>query len=246
MLPSIIGNENNKVNEYLKKRREEVRLLSVGDWAILIVLEIISFICILIGIFGNFSSITGNLVCVGCGLSLTVVDFLYVFKFKLPAYRKLLSGKITKHGMIFYLSKATKDMSLQLFEEWTESCLKHWKKTLGYDMEEMLKILPGLQVRMYDRRFMSFIREDENGEEKEIKYSGAYYFRSSKKGFIKLCTIQKNKELKKRISQQVWIKNLYRHELSHHFLTKIGKISAKNLGEEQHKIFKETKLFPYY
>lgn len=203
---------------------------SAGDWITLVICALM----IAGGILGLvMGDAFGAKLASGLAIAGTISFVLmYIFKYKLPKYKKMLEARSTKHGMIVHLSPGMTGLPIAKVEEWTILCMQHWKKSMGWSLEEQAKAIRGVQFVTLDLPYMQ--AHDASGEPKK--------FRGSQQGkLLRVVTIPKKDE---DITPLRLVKSLFRHELSHYIVEQFGGPEHNGIDAEklQHDLFKKTKL----
>jgi hypothetical protein len=133
----------------------------------------------------------------------------------------------TKYGTRIMLSPQTKNMSVSIFEGWSNSVVNFWTEETGWDKTKCYEKLSYTEMKIFDAEFL-----ERNGS----KVSGLVWPNTF---LIEVSTFPKG-ESQASITR---LASLFRHEVSHIIAGYVGGLEAgPNGGEFHHKLFAEVGL----
>jgi len=133
----------------------------------------------------------------------------------------------TCYGTRIILSPQTKNVSVSVFEAWTESVVCFWAEKNGWDKEQCYQKLSQTEIEIFDAEYL-----ERNG----YKVSGLVWPSTF---LIEVSTFPKGKSQ----ASMVRLASLFRHEVSHIIVGYVGNLEAgPNGGEFHHKLFADVGL----
>ena len=133
----------------------------------------------------------------------------------------------TKYGTKVMLSAQTKNITKEMFEEWTNDLIVFWNDVKGWSKEECYKRIGNTKIKIFDENKITRAGKEVNG----LAWLTDY--------LIEMSSFPPNTKT----ASIARIKSLFRHEESHFICYYIGNIDpGPNSGETHHELFKEVKL----
>ena len=132
----------------------------------------------------------------------------------------------TKYGTKILLSPQTKNIKVDVFNNWSDDVVDFWYKSKDWNKKECYEELSKMKVKIYDAEYL---------ERSGYKVSGMMCPESS---LIEISTFPKGTQ----VASLERIASLFRHETSHIIAQFVGNLDPGIGGEAHHKLFAEVSL----
>jgi len=153
--------------------------------------------------------------------------YLLIRNLKKNKRKETIYDYTTKYGTRIMLSPQTKNMSVDVFEAWSDDVVTFWHENMGWDVEKCFEKLSQTEIEIFDSEYL-----ERNG----FKASGLMWPSSF---LIEISTFPKGED----VASTERIASLFRHETSHIMAGYVGNLPVgPNGGEYHHKLFAEIGL----